>query len=426
MSKHLPFALLTPGNHPPRRIDTSRIMRASLLVGSTAEGVWMEDPLHEMLHSGEVLYVDFETRGLNPMNDPDFRVVGLGMCTENLLPIYLGAEGKDDIIALRILCAHLTEHKQYSLVAHNVAFDGMVMFWMASSFVSPIAPSEMTALQVDSFWANWKVCTYGLYRALASEDWIGQKHGLKNAMEDLLGWTDTNEYERDAWLVEHGFSRKQAGKAATGGLPVDVPMKGEMWRVPIPILGQYCAMDCEATMLLHTKVLKPVADRFKGLTHFHEIYFMDLVKNVTWQKLKGVTVQMGGPTGLNVYTESLKEEIRNLKAAFMSHARVRPHLDAFHAEQRATLVASRPASQFKKVDTLKAEPKKFNVSGNLSATWQKWENKRVALEAAPAVTEKTARYVAWEEKLREFDAAVIELYAGEQTKEDETTLVEEE
>lgn len=425
MSKHLPFALLTPGNYPPRRIDASRIMKASLLLGQTADGVWMEDPLHEMLHSGEVLYVDFETRGLNPMNDPTFSVVGLGLCTEHLLPIYLGVEGKDDIIALYILCAHLTENKQYSLVAHNVAFDSMVMFWMASSFSFPAPPSEMTAKDVDLFWANWKVCTYGLYRALASEDWLGQKHGLKNAMEDLLGWTDTNEYERDAWLIEHGFSRKQAGKSSTGGLPTDVPTKGEMWRVPIPILGQYCALDCEATMLLHTKVLKPVADRFKGLSHFHETYFMDLVKNVTWQKLKGVTVQMGGPTGLNAYTEALKEEIRNLKVSFMGHSRVRPHLEAFHAEQRAILVASRPESQFKKVDALKSEPKKFNVSGNLSATWQKWENKRVTLEAAPAVTEKTARYAAWEEKIAEFDAAVLALYGGAQM-EDETTLVEEE
>jgi hypothetical protein len=414
MVANLPFALLMQGTHPPRAMDPFRFVRASSVIGTTAEGsFWMDSPLWDSLRTTEPLYVDFETRGLNPASDSNFMIVGLGIATASSLPSYFGVdlslsqeEQNEDKSALYMLCYYLTECEGLSLVAHNVSFDGMVMAWGCAQHRQKDFKS-ISAQEMDTLWANWKVCTYGLYRALASEDWIGQKHGLKNAMEDLLGWTDTNEYERDEWLIANGFSRKQANKL--GGPPVDVPMKGEMWRVPISILGHYCALDCEATMLLHTKVLHPVAERFKGLSHFHENYFMDLVKNVTWQKLKGVTVDMKGSQGLLVYRESLRQEIKQLKVQFFARPEVRPHLDAWHAEKRQELINSKPEKEFKIEETLSTEPKKYNVSGKLSLQWEKWDKKRQTL----GPPEKTERFLKWEQKVKELEELTEALYNGE-------------
>lgn len=414
--KHLPFALLTPGNHPPRAMDPARILRASNSIGLNAEGqLWLDDNLHDILYCRAPIFLDFETRGLNPITDPNFALMGLGLCTEEHLPIYIGVEPssteveqKVDREALLLLCNQLRYVP--SLVAHNVSFDGMVMAWALASYSKLSFPS-LTVQDFDHLFYGWEVCTYGLYRALASEDWLGQKHGLKDAMEDLLGWTDTNEQRRDEWLVTNGWSRKHSA----GGEVIDKPMKGEMWRVPMDILGHYCLLDCEATMLLYIKVLKPVADRFQGLTHFHKTYFMDLVKHVTWQKLRGVTVQMGGDTGLLQYRAALKQEIKDLRKKFFLLDEVKCHIDAFHQEKLETLLAVPPA-RYKAGPKATVEPKKYNISGKLSTTWQNWEEKRLVLSRAPI---ETSSYIKWDAKVDELKQAIADFYESDNQIEEE-------
>jgi hypothetical protein len=422
MVANLPFALLAQGSHPPRVMDPVRFVRASSCIDVVpGAGFCISGFFADFIHSKEMLYVDYETRGLNPINDPNFAVMGLGICSVSYLPAYFGVdlslsqeEQDKDTKAIYDISHYLSTRPDIRLVAHNVTFDSMVMLWCVQQSRSLQPFSEWSAKDIDTCWANWKVCTYGLYRALASEDWIGQKHGLKNAMEDLLGWTDTNEKDRDDWLIEHGFSRRQS----IDGVAIDKPVKGEMWRVPMAILGKYCALDCEATMLLYTKVLQPVAERFDGLRHFHEVYFMDLVKNVVWQKLKGVTVDMGGPSGLFVYRTALQQEIKQLKVDFFARDEVRPHLDAWHKEKKQTLMEDKPDKEWNTPAVLPAEPKKYNISGKLSLAWEKWNIKRE--EADKVVPQKTARFLAWEAKVAELEEATQALYKGELEDEDIT------
>jgi DNA polymerase I-like protein with 3'-5' exonuclease and polymerase domains len=263
-----------------------------------------------------------------------------------------------------------------SLVAHNVYFDGS-WFWDSLADHPP-----------------WLACTYGLYRQLATEGFEGQRWGLKGAMEDVLGWTDTNEEGIDTWLVGNGYIRNTKKQPAAGyyptapgkdGLPRWAsPDKGEMWRCPPDILGAYCCADADATYLLYTRVLTPALEGFPELREYHESVFLRNVELLIEQRYLGILVDVAGMRGqienLQMRMVEIENQIRDLpvvgeaiaKWELGRYAEFRQTEPERYKKQRAAPEEPPKYKQFR----LGPEPARFTSSGKPNKNWEKWDAKR--------------------------------------------------
>lgn len=304
--------------------------------------------LQQLLRSAlnsPVVAIDFETKG-NDYSLPfeETHVVGIGLawdtgsCYMPTMDTMLYSETVWDLMS-RLITTHP------GLVAHNVYFDGG---WIRRDFGQH---------------ANWLACTFGLYMQCASEGWEGQKWGLKEAMVDVLLWSDTNETELDTWLVENGYKKQN-----------NAPLKGEMWRAPANIIGRYCVLDAEATYLLYMEHLLPIVRRFPKLEEYHRRDFLPHVMVHIDQKIAGI---MTDRNHWQTYAAELEAAIVNSEAEFRSHYLVAPHVQKFEADKLREFRATEPSRYKKK--KVRSEPAKFTKSGAVSKNWEKWAK----LEAEP-------------------------------------------
>jgi hypothetical protein len=210
----------------------------------------------------------------------------------------------------------------------------------------------------------------------ASEGWEGQRWGLKEAMVDVLLWSDTNETELDTWLVENGYKKQN-----------NAPLKGEMWRAPANIIGQYCVLDAEATYLLYVEHLAPLLKRFPKLAEYHQQDFLPHVLVHIDQKIAGIMTDRKHWVG---YATELEQAITDSERSFREHALVAPHVRAFEESKVQEFLATEPARYKKKKE--RKEPAKLTKSGEVSKNWLKWS----ALEALPP--EESKVWQNWEAK----------------------------
>jgi hypothetical protein len=359
-----------------------------LMSASSADLDSIRQKAMELAERGEPLVVDVETRGTIP-TAPDFAVVGIGLGTSEAV-CYFGGTSDEDQEAIRQIALILLQTR-VPLVAHNVAFDAAAL----SVLVGPRDRSawrHLTASQALSFWHNWKYCTYAMYRHLASEGWVGQRWGLKPAQEELLGWEESNEVELDQWLLTNGYKMQHGA-----------PDKSQMWRAPFDILGQYCALDVEATWLLFTEVLAPVYNKFEAYWEYHTDVLMDLEFHVVWQKLAGVTVNA---TLLREYRTRLAREVESRRLTFMRLSRVEAAVQAWNTRVLGELLAKEP-TRYKKRTPLGTEPRKYRIDGQLSGAWLKWEDKRARYEASPG--EQSSHWTNWSAKVEALRSAIADM-----------------
>ncbi len=291
-----------------------------------------------------VVAVDFETRGNDySLPDSETYVVGVGLAWDKG-SCYLSMDelSQDSLDQLANL---LLSHR--GLLAHNVYFDGG---WIRRDLGGH---------------ANWLACTFGLYMQCASEGFEGQRWGLKEAMVDVLLWSDTNETELDTWLVENGYCKQNKS-----------PLKGEMWRAPASILGKYCVLDAEATYLLYTEHLLPIVKRFPKLADYHRQDFLPHVKVHIDQKIAGI---MTDRQHWVKYATELEAAIVESEYNFREHPLVKPHVDAWEREALEGFLATEPPRYKKKKE--RKEPARYTKSGDVSKNWLKWK----ALEEEPLV-----------------------------------------
>ena len=325
LTTHPRFVLVEPKPTPAR-------------VGPTFQVVCPPDAatLLRVALSSPVVAVDFETKGNDYSLPPDeTHVVGVGLAWATgscyLVPNDLTEPEWELLVQL------LTEHR--GLLAHNVYFDGG---WVRRD------------LGVHS---GWLACTYGLYMQCASEGWEGQRWGLKEAMVDVLMWTDTNETELDNWLVDNGYKKQN-----------NAPLKGEMWRAPPNILGRYCVLDAEATYLLYMEHLLPIVKRFPKLGEYHRDDFLPHVKVHIDQKMHGILTDR---PHWQLYANELATAIAGSETEFRQHDKVAPLVAEWESAKLAEFLATEPA-RYKKVKERK-EPEKFTKGGTISKNWLKWE-----------------------------------------------------
>ena len=311
-----------------------------------------------------VVAVDFETRG----NDyslvfTESYVVGVGLAWDKG-SCYFSTDDLSDK-ELELLIKLLTEHK--GLIAHNVYFDGG---WIRRDFGQH---------------ANWLACTFGLYMQCASEGFEGQKWGLKEAMVDVLLWSDTNETELDTWLVENGYKKQN-----------NAPLKGEMWRAPASILGKYCVLDAEATYLLYTEHLLPIVKRFPKLGDYHHRDFLPHVLVHIDQKIAGI---MTDRNHWQTYAAELELAIVDSAVQFRNHPLVKPHIYEWENTAWNNFLATEPA-QYKKKKT-RQEPPRFLKDGvTVSKNWLKWDE----LERQPL--EESKVWQNWEAKRHRIELGI--------------------
>jgi hypothetical protein len=311
-----------------------------------------------------VVAVDFETRGNDySLPDSEAYVVGVGLAWDKG-SCYLSMDQLSDT-SLQQLVKLLMEHT--GLVAHNVYFDGG---WIRRD------------LGVHS---DWLACTFGLYMQCASEGWEGQKWGLKEAMVDVLMWTNTNETELDEWLVSSGYCKQNKA-----------PMKGEMWRSPPEILGKYCVLDAEATYLLYTEHLLPIVKRFPALGDYHQRDFLPHVKVHIDQKIAGILTDRNHWVE---YASELERAIVDSEQTFRDHPLVAPHVRAFEQAKVDEFLATEPARYKKKKE--RKEPPRFLKDGvTVSKNWDKW----AALEAM--LPEESKVWQNWEAKRHRIELGI--------------------
>jgi hypothetical protein len=312
-----------------------------------------------------IVALDFETQG-NDFSHPDFRAVGVGLSTDTL-SVYVdlseasSQEKREFLMKLGPL----------PLIGHNVMFDGGVFY------------RETGLNGAGGYHANWRFCTYGLFKQLSSES-NELRWGLKDAQKELLGWAETNEVELDEWLVSNGFVN-QAKR----------PLKGEMWRAPRSILGKYCALDAQSTWQLFARVLEPALKPFPILRQFHGEDFLTEVEFLIEQQITGITVDK---ERLAAYEIKLRAKTEELQASFLCHLDVADHIATYNARELQSVLAAQP-DKFLKPPKLGAEPSRFTRSGKPSVNWDKWDTKRVLIENWDSDPDNiSANWRKWKEK----------------------------
>ena len=340
-------------------------------------------------HSECELVVDLETRGTNPAL-PDTEVVGIGVAAHWGTFYSQVTQGSDwDNLVVSLFKEHVP------LIAHNVAFDAL---WLTRDLARAQGKQDGFANKPD--WHNWHACTYAVYRWLASEGFIGQKYGLKQAMVELLGWPESNEAELDQWLIDHDYK--------TSPSHAD---KSQMWRAPPEILGKYCWYDAEATYLIWTEILDPIMAQFAVFKSGYREAFMCLIEHVIWQKLRGVYIDV---EQLGAYNLQLESDCRELALDFLNGPGVAEAVHTFNQNVLKEHQAAEPR-QHKKAPELGAEPQRWKKDGKQSKNWEKWEEKRIAMETY--VPEVTIPWMKWREKHDKMESVATNIAPSPEAKE---------
>lgn len=344
-----PYALLEPKNSPARIGDTYQ----RILVPSEYE--W----LYDQVARGGIVAIDLETHGLDPMgiNIPAGEtpeIAGMGLAGDGFSAY---CHRYDDPDEFDYLLFQLSKLKNVQWIGHNIYFDGL---WLRDKL---------------GYHPNWHVCTYALFRHLATEGWLGQQWGLKQVMTDLLLWESANTDELDNWLITNGHVNTSKN-----------PKKGEMWRAPAGILGRYCVLDVEATYLFYTRILNPVYQDFPALQDY-ERKFTKLITILIDQKLTGIDIDI--PALHDAYSQ-ITGRLNELHHLMRTDASVVEHINGWEAAALAEFMKTEPPMYNKKPE--RKEPDRLRKDGQVSKNWLRWKE----LESRPV--EISIRWTNWKER----------------------------
>lgn len=373
--QHNPFAILTPIESRPR----TELIR---IITDLSEAKYLVDQLSR---SPTPIAIDFETRGTDyslphvqadrrsplPVGGGGFEVVGVGFASSDVVAYVELTDLAPEFISY--VFEKIPDNK---FIAHNAYFEAGVI----RSLIGRVP--ELLA------------CTLGLYKQAASEGWDGQRHGLKNAMRDLLNFIETNEEGLDRWLIDNKYvksiskTRKMGYHWYPDWSPESgrwvAPNKSEMWRAPADILGHYCALDADATWQLYEYVLKPATVRFPGLAAYHQLFIRAQVCPLVEQRMQGIRIDY---QRLRSHTNDLQRRAKELKEQFLSHPTIAPAVRRWEKwklrdlekkepnKYKKAKVAPPEPPQFRKAKPSGKEPVKMTKAGTISKSWAAWKAK---------------------------------------------------
>lgn len=316
----------------------------------------------------ELAALDLETRGLYPRYHRDqmdehgtpwfSSIVAYGLHAESIGSVCVDLRNSFDGCALALTNEILRVRPK--LIGHNAYFDWMQL----AALYNPPQGYEWQDLP-------WHDDTYILFKLLATEGWVGQRHGLKEAQQSILGWFLRGDAELSEWLKANKLK------------------KGDMWQAPFEILGRYCALDCQSTFLLY-KHLKGIADRWKAFEVLRPA-FMSEIRCLIQNYFSGVPVDR---EKLTAFTLALEPQIEEATRKVFSVPEVKAHVDSLYA---ACLQAHPEPRKFTQRPLV--EPPKFKKDGKVTARWLKWQAKME--QYVPPEPSKT--WLRWEKNMRELD-----------------------
>ncbi len=364
-----PLAVVVPSPQPVPVPDTWAVP-----IVQTRSLVDLERALARLVPKDGLLAVDLETKGILPFKDEN-RIVGVGLS---------GAAGT------AYFDTRLWEPQQWELLyefletpslrflAHNLMFD--------SSWLEQYSRD----LRGKGASINYLADTYALYRQLANEGYPMQSGGaysLKEAQIDLLGWQTRGDYELAEWLCTNGYyknpnSYKNTTPEERRQLFLDGKLraeKGEMWRAPAEILGYYCGLDAYSTYKLYTDVFLPSTQAHKWQDRFWSYHstFIANVRALVEQFLAGIRIDS---TRLQEYSEKLVTLVQDARTAFIQHPEIAPHLEQYRAGRIQKLLEREP-EKYNKRKTVGQEPVRYTKKGEVSKTWERWHEKKLAIES---------------------------------------------
>ncbi len=437
-----PFALIQPVSRTKPKVPTEWIIAGREPSALEVRCLAID------LSLARAVAIDVETKGTRTWASED-DMVGLGVAWRD--PI-----GRDR--ALYFDWASVPPERRASIwrvlhsipegtpvVAHNVYFDAG---WCAErARRDGFLDAKASASPV-----RWTHCTYGLYRAFASEGWEAQQWGLKTAMEDCLGWTDTNERELHEWLLSRGIHKqgpkwaRQPRRKEWASAPIDTrpslrsgtpsalarpssasrPPRGEsptehlhsimrweaespetregkvrpdlsqMWRAPAAILGNYCCLDALATVSLFCDVLQPLLQRFPEFASFHTGAWMQVCLLLSEQTHFGIRVDRPAFEAriAELERQCTDAERRCREAPGLGEA-IRALEEARLKEVVAELEAKEPPKHLDS-DRPKEPKQRYKKDGSPTAHWVRWEKAMAEWQSSPPVS---ARWLAWRARM---------------------------
>jgi DNA polymerase I-like protein with 3'-5' exonuclease and polymerase domains len=230
------------------------------------------------------------------------------------------------------------------LVAHNAVFD---CGWLYTK------TGQMP---------NIHACTLVLFKLLATEGWDQQRWGLKTAMTDILGWRETNEADLDNWLKDNKLK------------------KSDMAKAPWEILGKYNAMDTAATWQLYKHFMATIEEHGwqENVMAFQSEDFVNLMELLIEQQFKGLTIDMENHFK---FDKKIETQIQNKKSQFLSHPKVKSHVEYYQQVLVEELVKTLPeqytktgkvaANYTKKIEKIEATKQRldFNIDSGKQLQW---------------------------------------------------------
>lgn len=230
------------------------------------------------------------------------------------------------------------------MIAHNYAFDGSCLYRELGYAKQPFA------------------CTFGLFAQLANDS-KEIKWGLKYAMENVLGWEETNTALLDEWLAKHHNKDKSM-----------------MSHAPFYILGPYNALDAGATWQLYIYFRSIMAhfDWGPALWSYHQQDHCLEIALLIEQQHKGWYMDV---EKMQAYHDSLEERIKAAERAFLIHPKIEPLVDEYNEQILAEYRAKEPRHKTKK--------------GAVSKNWIKWDAKYMSILRANHFNIGSPKQLTW-------------------------------
>ena len=232
---------------------------------------------------GQDFAYDFETYGLKFM-DPEFFVRSVSFHNDEVsCAIELSDPEGNYYPGARLLFQWLV--KQPGLIAHNAGFEAGVLYAMTDHYV----PHQ---------------CTYALMAHVANEGSPGQRWGLKQLGEEVLGWED--------W--------------STG-----IPKSEQMAKLPFEQLGWYNQVDSAATWCLY----KGIKDAVKG-HDWEQIFWTYFDEDLATQlELQFEAYRDGLVIDVEYtkwYLSRSEEELHQAEQKILTHPDIKPYVDKVNAK----------------------------------------------------------------------------------------------
>ena len=256
--------------------------------------------------------LDFETYSLDPRSD----IRSVSFCNDHCCVAI-------DLLGISADIKQYIAEFIYSqeLIAHNIMMEGAFLYerWEQHP--------------------KYHCCTYGLYKMLSSEGYPEQRYGCKEAMMDVLGWTERNDIQLTNWLIENNKDKSQMSDA------------------PWEILGPYNALDAAASWQLY-KYFKSVLENNDwggAVWEFHQVEFMNQVELLIEQQLSGMNIDVKKAVE---YGEKLDFDIDRMRKEFVELPEVAPLVEEYQQQIVNKLLAK--------------EPTRYKKDGETSARWYDW------------------------------------------------------